>query len=110
MTTVPVSMSVKWRVPAGEAQSITTALQGLMVHTRAAPGCAGCSLATEMGNLVLVHYVETWENEGALRRQIRSHRFAALAELVERATEYPTVEFTIAHRIRGLEYAEEVRR
>ena len=49
MESVPVCMTVKWRVPPGEAQSITATLQSLMLQTRAAPGCAGCSVSTEMG-------------------------------------------------------------
>jgi quinol monooxygenase YgiN len=102
-------MTVQWRVPAGEAQSITAALQALMLQTRAAPGCIGCSLSTEMGAVVRIEYVETWANETDLRRQLRSHRFSALAELIERATENPVVEFALPSGPRGLDYAEEVR-
>jgi quinol monooxygenase YgiN len=110
MKSLPVRMSVKWRVPPSEAQSITTALQGLMLYTRAEHGCAGCSVSTEMGALVLIHYVETWETENDLKRQIRSQRFSALAELVERATADPAVEFALPDGTRGLEYAKTVRR
>src|SRR5262245_52279898 len=39
--TGPVSMSVIWRVPAQESQGIIGALQHLLPHTRAAPGCDG---------------------------------------------------------------------
>ena len=110
MESVPVGMTVRWRVPAGEAQSITAALQSLMLQTRAAPGCAGCSVSTEMGALVVIRYVESWKNETDLRRQVRSHRFSALAELIEHATENPHVVFTLPGGSRGLDYAEEVRR
>ena len=110
MESVPVGMTVRWRVPAGEAQSITAALQSLMLQTRVAPGCAGCSVSTEMGALVVIRYVEGWKNETDLRRQVRSHRFSALAELIERATENPDVVFTLPGGSRGLDYAEEVRR
>ena len=104
-----VRMTVQWRVPAGEAPSITATLQALMLQTRAAPGCAGCSLSTEMGAVVVIEYVENWTSETDLRRQLRSHRFSALAELIERATENPVVEFTLPGGPRGLDYAEEVR-
>ena len=110
MDSVPVGMTVKWRVSAGEAQSITAALQSLMLQTRAAPGCSGCSVSTEMGPLVLIQYSETWKTETDLRRQVRSNRFSALAELLEHATEHPVIEFTLPDGPRGLEYAEEVRR
>jgi quinol monooxygenase YgiN len=110
MESVPVCMTVKWRVPPGEAQSITATLQSLMLKTRAAPGSAGCSLSTEMGAQVVIKYVENWTNETDLRRQVRSDRFSALAELIERATETPVIEFTLPDGPRGLDYAEEVRR
>jgi quinol monooxygenase YgiN len=110
MESVPVRMTVRWRVPAGEAQSITTALQSLMLQTRAAPGCAGCSVSTEMGALVVIQYRETWKTETDMRRQVRSDRFSALAELIERATEHPEIEFMLSDGRHGLEYAEEVRR
>jgi hypothetical protein len=63
-----------------------------------------------MGELVLIHYSETWKTETDLRRQVRSNRFSALAELIEHATEYPDIEFRLTDGRRGLEYAEEVRR
>jgi quinol monooxygenase YgiN len=109
MESPSVRMTVQWRVPAGEAQSITAALQSLMLQTRAAPGCTGCSVSTEMGALVVIRYVESWKSETDLRRQVRSHRFSALAELIERATENPAVEFQLPDGSRGLDYAEEVR-
>lgn len=109
MESAPVGMTVRWRVPAGEAQSITAALQSLMLQTRAAAGCAGCSVSTEMGALVVIQYVESWTTETDLRRQVRSNRFSALAELIERATEHPLIEFTLPTGRRGLDYAEEVR-
>ncbi len=109
MESDPVRMTVQWRVPAGEAQSITAALQTLMLQTRAAPGCAGCSLSTQMSALVVIEYVENWVSEADLRRQVRSHRFSVLAELIERATDNPIVKFTLPGGSRGLDYAEEVR-
>jgi len=63
-----------------------------------------------MGPLVLIQYSETWKTETDLRRQVRSNRFSALAELIEHATEHPVIEFTLPDGRRGLEYAEEVRR
>jgi quinol monooxygenase YgiN len=110
MESGPVSMTVKWRVPAGEAQSITATLQSLMLQTRAAPGCAGCSVSTEMGALVVIKYLERWTTETDLRRQVRSNRFSVLAELIEHATEYPVIEFALPGGPRGIDYAEEVRR
>jgi hypothetical protein len=63
-----------------------------------------------MGALVIIQYSETWKTETDLRRQVRSDRFSVLAELIERATEHPDIEFTLPDGRHGLEYAEEVRR
>lgn len=110
MASSPIRMLVTWSVPPGESRPIVSTLQGLMIATRAEPGCTGCSLATEMGTRVVIHYVEEWNSEDDLRRQLRSNRFATLAELMERASEQPRVQFALPHGTRGLEYAEEVRR
>jgi len=63
-----------------------------------------------MDALVVIRYLETWRSELDLRRQLRSDRFAVLAELIERATERPVIEFTLPSGPRGIEYAEEARR
>jgi quinol monooxygenase YgiN len=109
MVSPPVRMIVRWSVPAGESRPIASALQELMLSTREEPGCVGCSLSTEMSAHVSVFYVEEWASEADLQRQLRSHRFALLAELMERASQSPTVEFVLPHSIRGLDYASEVR-
>jgi quinol monooxygenase YgiN len=103
-------MTVSWKVPQGQARSVTAALQAVMMRTRAEPGCTGCSLSTEMGALVAIQYVENWQTENDLRRQIRSDRFATLAELMEQATEHPVIEFALPGTTRGIDYAEDVRR
>ena len=59
--------------------------------------------------MVVIRYLETWASEFDLRRQLRSDRFANLAELIERATERPDIEFLLPDGPRGLEYAEEAR-
>jgi hypothetical protein len=63
-----------------------------------------------MGAQVVIQYVENWKSETDLRRQVRSDRFSALAELIERATEHPMIEFALPGGLRGIDYAEEVRR
>jgi quinol monooxygenase YgiN len=103
-------MTLRWSVPPGEAKPIVSALQGLMALTRIEPGCAGCSVSSEMGSTTVVQYVEDWLTEEDLKRQLRSQRFSRLAELMERASAHPTVKFALPGRIRGLDYAEEVRR
>jgi len=106
----PVRMTLKWQVASGEAASITTAVQSLMIRTRAEPGCTGCSLSTDLGARNEIRYVADWRTEIDLQRQIRSSDFARLAELMEHATAPPTVEFALPDGVRGIEYAETVRR
>ena len=110
MESAPVRMTLRWRVASGEAASIASALQMLMVRTRSEPGCTGCSLSTDLGARIAICYVADWKNEGDLQRQIRSDDFTRLAELMEHATEPPEVEFALPSGTRGLEYAEGVRR
>jgi len=109
MVAPPIRMTLKWSVTHGESRPIVSALQGLMISTRAEAGCLGCSLSTEVRNRVLIHYTEEWNSEGDLIRQLRSDRFAALAELMEHSTEYPTMEFELQGATRGIDYAEEIR-
>jgi len=109
MASAPVRMILKWSVPQGESRPIVSALQGLMIATRAEPGCLGCSLSTDVRKNVLIHYTEEWTTENDLIRHLRSDRFAALAELMEHASEYPTVEFDLEGSTRGIDYAEEIR-
>ena len=106
MEVVQVRMTVRWSVPPGEAQSITAVLHALMMQTRAEPGCVGCTLSTEMDGRALLRYIENWESEDDLRRQVQSDRFVTLAELIEQALENPVVEFALPDGILGLEYAD----
>jgi quinol monooxygenase YgiN len=104
-----VGMKLRWLVPPHELGPITFALNTLMVAARAQPGCLGCRLSTDVGPKVALEYVEEWQGEDDLKRQLRSNRFAHIAELIERGLETPHVEFTVPGGIRGLDYAEEVR-
>jgi quinol monooxygenase YgiN len=103
-------MTVQWRVVPEESGAIASALHALMTLTRAEPGCVGCWLTTELGRKATFHYSEEWKEESDLKRQLRSERFARLAELVERAVERPVIEFLLGAKVRGIDYAEEVRR
>lgn len=105
----PVRMTLKWSVTAGEARSIAGTLQTLMIETRMAPGCLGCSSSFEMDQRASIRYVEEWKTEEELQHQIRSDRFARLAELMERSAERPSVEFVLPGGTLGLDYAEKVR-
>jgi quinol monooxygenase YgiN len=111
MEPAPVRMILKWSVPHGESRHIVSALQGLMLSTRAQAGCVGCSLSTDVPKhrRVDIQYVEEWSSEDDLNSRLRSGDFAALAELMEHASEYPRMEFALPGSTRGVDYVEEVR-
>jgi quinol monooxygenase YgiN len=109
VVSTPVRMTVQWFVPSPESGSIVAALHALMVAVRAEPGCSSCHLTTEMGERAGLSYTEEWKGEEDLKRQLRSERFSRLAELMERATEQPKIEFALPGGVRGIEYAEAVR-
>lgn len=102
-------MTVEWNVSPPESGAILAALHALMISVRGEPGCVCCNLTTEMGEKTGVRYVEEWRHEEDLKRELRSVRFARLAELMERSIEPPRVQFALAAGVRGLDYAGEVR-
>ena len=69
----------------------------------------GCQRTTDLGERAGLSYTEEWIHEDELKRQLRSDRFSRLAELMERATERPKIEFALPSGMRGLDYAEAVR-
>ena len=105
----PFRMLIQWSVPPAESRPIASTLQGLMLLNREEPGCTGCTLTTEMGAQVAISYVESWKTEDDLKRRLRSDRFATLAELIEQASQNPTIEFIVAGSTRGLDYARDAR-
>ena len=107
--TSPVRMTVRWFVPSRESGPILAALHALMVAARSEPGSLGCHLVTDLAERAGLSYTEEWKREEDLKRQLRSDRFSRLAELMERASEQPRIEFTLADGVHGLEYAEAVR-
>lgn len=103
-------MSLRWTVSPDEARRIADALHALMTEARGQHGYQGSSLSTELGKRATLHYREDWESEDDLRRQIRSSRFTHVAELIDRASETPQVEFHVPNAVRGLDYAMELRK
>jgi len=103
-------MTAKWEVHPHESVPIVTALHALMVAAKGEPGYLSSNLTTEMDGSFELLYVEEWASERDLKRQLLSNRFAKLAELMERATRQPKIEFSLQSGVRGLDYAEEVQR
>jgi quinol monooxygenase YgiN len=102
-------MVLQWSISSAESRPIAAFLQGLMVSTSAEPGCVSCRLCTDIGPGTVISYVEEWKSEDDLKRQLKSERFAALAELMEHSSQQPSIEFIVGDTSRGPEYAEAVR-
>ena len=109
MNSTSARMTLQWSVPSAESRPIASFLQGLMVSISAEPSCLSCRLCTDVGPATLISYVEEWKSEDDLKRQLKSERFAALAELMEHASQPPSIEFVVGDISRGSDYAEEVR-
>ena len=108
MNACPVRLTIEWRVTAAEARAITEALHALMIAAQREQGYVNCSLSTELGKLATLNYREEWRTEDDLQRELSTPRFAKVAELIERASQRPTIQFHLAGVVRGLEYAEEL--
>lgn len=80
-----------------------------MPSIRGEAGSLGCSLSIDVREKAVIHYIEEWRSEDDLTRNLRSDKFAALAELMERASEYPSIEFVLPGSTRGVEYVEQIR-
>ena len=94
-----------WSGPA-----IAEALQMFTFTARAERGCLGCSFVTEPGDdIVVLRYREDWATEADLQRQIKTARFAKLAELLELGGAHAHVEFEGIGTLRGIEYAKGLR-
>ena len=110
MTAPEARMTVTWSVARGEAGAISAALNSLLAETRAQPGCLNCTFTTQLGASTVLTCVEEWVAEADLMSELRSTRFTQFAQLLESALEPPRVEFSLPGGMRGIEYAEEVRR
>jgi hypothetical protein len=66
-------------------------------------------MSVDVRKSAVIRYIEEWSTEDDLTRNLRSDKFAALAELMERASEYPSIEFVLPGSTRGVEYAQEIR-
>jgi quinol monooxygenase YgiN len=102
-------MVLHWPVPSAESRPIASFLQGLMIAASAERGCLGCRLCTDVGAETVISYEEQWQSEDDLKRQLKSERFGVLAELMEHASQPPSIEFVIDGTSRGPDYAEAIR-
>jgi quinol monooxygenase YgiN len=107
-----VRLTVAFRAPARNAQSLLATLRTLMRATRLEPGCLECRAWTEDDeehDYCQVHYEERWSSERQIEGRVRSEAFTKLLEVLEAAPEGPDVQFDFVSRQQGLDYVAKVR-
>lgn len=105
MVQVVLSMVVHPR----RAAEIVQALRSLRLPLQAAPGFISCDVFVEADHPDTLRYVEEWQTDGDLDRQIRSSHYTRLLALMEEAAEPPELRLNWISRSRGLDYLASVR-
>lgn len=101
-----VQLHLRLTVAPDRVQDTVQALRAVMAPARFHPECVGVRLAADVENPTVLVYSEDWQALEPLAREFRSPRFARLTQLMESATEPPTLEIRLVSEIRGLEYVE----
>ena len=105
-----VRLAVVLAAPVRGSQQLVDALRFLALPISFEPGCLGCRVSTADNDASVVRYEEEWATEEAMRLRVRSERFTRFLEVLESATEVPSVQFDFVTETRGLDYVEEVRK
>ncbi len=103
-----VRLAVALATPVIARPEVLQTLRLLASPTRVEPGCLDCRVWSDDDDPI-VHYVEEWSTEEAMRQRVRSVRFTQLLEVLEAAATPPTINFEFVNQTRGLDYVEEVR-
>jgi quinol monooxygenase YgiN len=90
--------------PAHAIPAMIQALDSVMFEARLERGLVDCRLCADAANPRALRYVEEWDSERALERQLRSPRFGTLLSLMETASTPPTLEIRTISDCRGWEY------
>ena len=84
-------------------------LRSLMLPLPAEPGFVSCGLYQEDDNPNTILYVEEWDTENELNRQIRSSHYSRLLNLMEAASSVPELRLNWITDVKGLEHLEKIR-
>ena len=98
------------RAPPRRTQSLVAALQALARLAGLERGCLEAHVFTESNDPRRLYYSEAWDAEENLRSMLCSERFTHLVELMEMATEPPSLDFRTISETQGLEFAWQARR
>jgi len=96
-------------LPAERRDEALRIVRSLLGPTSAAPGCVGCGFYTDAQNENILCYVEDWETEEDLQRQIRSDDYRKFLALIDLSCEPPDLRFHRVSETFGIEYLSRVR-
>lgn len=105
-----IQMTLRLQTDIEHSTAILKALRTIAVSSKLERGCLRSEVLRDAADANLLQYVEAWESEEELNRQIRSERFTRLLALMEAASERPDFQFSFIDTVCGLEYAEAQRR
>jgi quinol monooxygenase YgiN len=91
------------------AGELVRAFRLLIRQARAEKGFITCRLSLEADNPDTICYEERWETQEDFEEQARSPRYFQLLNLMESATQSPSLEFHFVSETRGLDYLASLR-
>ena len=103
-----IQMSLTIRTQPHRTRQIIEALRSLMRPAQLNRGCTSARLYSEVGDPECLNYLEEWNSEDDLERQLRSGHFARLVAIMETAAEPPTLKFNHVVDTNGLEFGARV--
>ena len=81
-----------------------------MTQAQGERDCVRCQVSIDLMDPDILHYVEEWATEFALRDEIRSPRFHRLITIIEEASARPVFNVQLVSQSSGYDYVETVLR
>jgi quinol monooxygenase YgiN len=108
ITQIVIQVALKIIADSKGVQPMMQALRSLMPPIQLDRGCRGCYLYVEVGEPNSLLYVEEWDTQKDLEREMRTARFTRMLSVMESSPTPPVLEFQFVSQTRGLEYIAEV--
>jgi len=90
-------------------RTLVDALKALARLAQLERGCLAAHVFTDCNDPRQLYYREAWDTEENLQSMLCSERFTHLMELMEMATEPPSLDFRTISETQGLEFAWQAR-
>ena len=94
----------------GGASSLAAALRQSMTHAQGQRACVRCQVSIDLFDPDILHYLEEWASEAAMREEILSPRFHRLISVIEQASARPVFNLQRVSQSSGYDYIETVMR